>query len=36
MDQDRLNGLISRYDVKVTGELPLFFEKLSVLELRKA
>ena len=36
MDQDRLTGLISRYDVKVTGELPLFFEKLSVLELRKA
>lgn len=34
MDQDRLDDLISRYEVKMTGELPLFFEKLSVLELR--
>ncbi len=35
MDQKRLDDLISRYRISVTGELPLFFEKLSVLELRR-
>ena len=35
MDQDRLNDLISCYKIRRTRELPLFFEKLSVLELRR-
>lgn len=34
MDQDRLRQLLSRYDVTVKGTLPLFFEKLEVLEIR--
>ncbi|MBQ2762781.1 MAG: methyltransferase [Candidatus Methanomethylophilaceae archaeon] len=35
MDQDVLDELLSRYSVKTLGELPLFFEKLFVLEIRK-
>ena len=35
MDQDVLGELLSRYSVKTLGELPLFFEKLFVLEIRK-
>lgn len=34
MDEKRLNNLLSPYDVKVLGELPLFFERLRVLEIR--
>lgn len=34
MDRERLKGLLSGYDVTVKGELPLFFEKLEVLEIR--
>jgi release factor glutamine methyltransferase len=35
MDEKRLNSLLSPYDVKVLGELPLFFERLRVLEIRR-
>jgi release factor glutamine methyltransferase len=35
MDQDALNGLLAHYSVRVLGELPLFFEKLRVLEVRR-
>jgi HemK-related putative methylase len=34
MDQTRLSDLLSEYKVKTLGELPLFFEKLRVLEIR--
>ena len=33
MDQVKLERLLSMYKVRRTGELPLFFEKLSVLEI---
>jgi release factor glutamine methyltransferase len=33
MDQDALASLLSPHSVKVLGELPLFFERLSVLEI---
>ena len=33
MDQDKLNTLLSRYEVRKLGEVPLFFEKLEVLEI---
>ena len=33
MDQDKLNALLSRYEVRKLGEVPLFFEKLEVLEI---
>ena len=33
MDQDKLNTLLSKYEVKRLGEVPLFFEKLEVLEI---
>ena len=33
MDQDKLNALLSNYKVKRLGEVPLFFEKLEVLEI---
>ncbi len=33
MDQDKLNALLSKYKVKRLGEVPLFFEKLEVLEI---
>jgi release factor glutamine methyltransferase len=35
MAQDALNGLLAHYSVRVLGELPLFFEKLRVLEVRR-
>ena len=34
MDQDRLSSLLSKYEVKELGTLPLFFETLRVLEIR--
>jgi HemK-related putative methylase len=34
MDQDRLSDLLSEYTVRTLSELPLFFEKLRVLEIR--
>lgn len=34
MDQTRLTGILSEYTVKTLAELPLFFEKLRVLEIR--
>lgn len=34
MDQDRLKNVLGDRPVKVLGELPLFFERLSVLEIR--
>lgn len=34
MDQEKLSSLLSDYKVKELGELPLFFEKLKVLEIR--
>lgn len=34
MDRDRLGELLSPYGVRVIGELPLFFERLRVLEIR--
>lgn len=34
MDGDALDEVLKGWTVKVLGELPLFFEKLSVLELR--
>ena len=36
MDQKRLNDVLSKYDVTVLGEEPMFFEKLSVLEIRRS
>lgn len=33
MDQDKLNALLSKYEVKKLGEVPLFFERLEVLEI---
>jgi len=33
MDQDKLNALLSKYKVKKLGEVPLFFERLEVLEI---
>lgn len=33
MDQDRLRQLLSGFDVAVKGTIPLFFEKLDVLEI---
>lgn len=33
MDQNKLNALLSKYEVKKLGEVPLFFEKLEVLEI---
>lgn len=33
MDQKELNSLLSKYKVEKKGELPLFFEKLEVLEI---
>ncbi len=34
MDRERLSSLLSEYDVKELGSLPLFFETLKVLEIR--
>ncbi|MCL2785670.1 MAG: methyltransferase [Methanomassiliicoccaceae archaeon] len=34
MDQDRLNDVLTGYDVKVLGEKKLFFETLRVLDIR--
>jgi release factor glutamine methyltransferase len=34
MDQDRLNKVLSEYDVTVLGEKKIFFEMLKVLEIR--
>jgi len=34
MDRERLNHALSRYQVRRISELPLFFEVLSVLEIR--
>jgi len=34
MDEDKLSDLLSGYCVKTLSELPLFFEKLRVLEIR--
>ncbi|MDR3282683.1 MAG: methyltransferase [Candidatus Methanoplasma sp.] len=34
MEGDRLNAFLSSYNVRVLGELPLFFEKLRVLEIK--
>lgn len=34
MDQEKLKDSLSGYDIAVRGELPLFFEKLEVLEIR--
>ena len=34
MDQDKLNEVLSGYEVKVLGEKKLFFEHLKVLEIR--
>ena len=36
MDNGALSSLLSGYKVKKLGEFPLFFEKLSVLEIREA
>lgn len=33
MDQSKLNALLSKYKVEKMGEVPLFFEKLEVLEI---
>ena len=33
MDQDKLNALLSKHEVKKLGEVPLFFERLEVLEI---
>ena len=33
MDEEKLDGLLSPYVVTVLGELPLFFEKLRVLQI---
>ena len=33
MDQNKLNALLSKYEVKKLGEVPLFFERLEVLEI---
>lgn len=34
MDGDRMDALLSNHEVKKMGELPLFFEVLSVLEIK--
>jgi len=34
MDQSKLSDLLSKYTVRTLSELPLFFEKLQVLEIR--
>ncbi|MDR3205745.1 MAG: methyltransferase [Candidatus Methanoplasma sp.] len=34
MDGDRMNAFLSAYNVSILGELPLFFEKLRVLEIK--
>lgn len=36
MDEDRMDHLLSKYEVRKIGELPLFFEVLSVLEIRES
>ena len=33
MDQNKLNALLSKYEVEKLGEAPLFFERLEVLEI---
>ncbi|MBQ6547553.1 MAG: methyltransferase [Candidatus Methanomethylophilaceae archaeon] len=33
MDQNKLNALLSKYEVEKMGEAPLFFERLEVLEI---
>ncbi len=33
MDQNKLDSMLSKYEVKKKGTLPLFFEKLDVLEI---
>jgi release factor glutamine methyltransferase len=33
MDEEKLNGLLSGFSVRTVGELPLFFERLKVLEI---
>ena len=33
MDQNKLNALLSKHKVKKLGEVPLFFERLEVLEI---
>ena len=33
MDQDKLGALLSNYEVEKIGEIPLFFERLKVLEI---
>lgn len=33
MDRGKLNALLSKYEVKKLGEVPLFFERLEVLEI---
>ncbi len=33
MDQNKLNALLSNYKVEKLGEVPLFFERLEVLEI---
>ena len=33
MNRDKLNSLLSKYEVRKMGEAPLFFEKLEVLEI---
>ena len=35
MDDDALNGVLKDWDANTLGSLPLFFEKLHVLELRR-
>lgn len=35
MDQDALEGLLAHYEVSTLGELPLFFERLRVLQIRR-
>lgn len=34
MDQKKLSALLKKYEVRTLGELPLFFEKLKVLEIK--
>ena len=33
MDQNKLNALLSEHEVRKLGEVPLFFERLEVLEI---
>jgi len=33
MDREMLESLLSIYSVKILGELPLFFERLQVLQI---